>query len=53
MQQYVEDVLAEAIISSTLHIGDLISIDLDEKGETTAVNIIPSERKVLEEATAS
>ena len=53
VQRYVEDVLAEAIISSDLHIGDLISIDLDEKGEETVVNIIPSERKVIEEATVS
>jgi len=53
VQRYVEDVLAEAIISSNLHIGDLISIDLDEKGQETMVNIIPSERKVIEEATVS
>ena len=53
VQRYVEDVLAEAIISSNLHIGDLISIDLDEKGEETIVNIIPNERKVIEEANVS
>ena len=46
----MEDVLAEAIISSNLHIGDTISINLDEKGEETIVNIIPNEKKVLEEA---
>ena len=50
VQKYVEDVLAESIISSNLHIGDTISIDLDEKGEETIVNIIPNEKKVLEEA---
>ena len=50
VQKYVEDVLAEAIISSNLHIGDTISIDLDEKGEETIVNIVPNEKKVLEEA---
>ena len=50
VQKYVEDVLAEAIISANLHIGDTISIDLDEKGEETIVNVIPNEKKVLEEA---
>ena len=50
VQKYVEDVLAEAIISANLHIGDLISIDLAENGEETIVNIIPNKKKVLEEA---
>ena len=50
VQKYVEDVLAESIISSNLHIGDTISIDLAENGEETVVNIIPNEKKVLEEA---
>ena len=50
VQKYVEDVLAEAIISSNLHIGDTISIDLAESGEETIVNVIPSKKKVLEEA---
>jgi len=50
VQKYVEDVLAEAIISSGLHIGDTISIDLSENGEETVVNVIPNERKILEEA---
>ena len=50
VQKYVEDVLAEAIISSNLHIGDTISIDMAENGEETIVNIIPNEKKVLEEA---
>ena len=50
VQKYVEDVLAEAIISAELHIGDTISIDLAEGGEETVVNVIPSNKKVLEEA---
>ncbi len=50
VQKYVEDVLAEAIISSNLHIGDTISIDMAENGEETVVNIIPNEKKVLNEA---
>ena len=50
VQRYVEDVLAEAIISSNLHIGDLISIDLSENGEETVANVVPTETKVLEEA---
>ena len=50
VQKYVEDVLAEAIISSNLHIGDTISIDLAEGGEETVVNVIPSNKKVLEAA---
>ena len=52
VQKYVEDVLADAIISSNLHIGDLISIDLDENGEETVVNVVPSETKMIEEALA-
>ena len=50
VQKYVEDVLAEAIISAELHIGDTISIELAEGGEETIVNIIPNEKKVLKEA---
>jgi ATP-dependent Clp protease ATP-binding subunit ClpC len=50
VQKYVEDVLAEAIISAELHIGDTISIDLAEGGEETVVNVIPSKKKVIEEA---
>ena len=50
VQKYVEDVLAEAIISAELHIGDTISIDLAENGEETVVNVIPNEKKVLKEA---
>ena len=50
VQKYVEDVLAEAIISAEFHIGDTISIDLDEKGEETIVNVIPTEKKILEAA---
>ena len=50
VQKYVEDVLAEAIISANLHIGDTISIDLDEKGEETIVNVIPDKKKVLKKA---
>ena len=50
VQKYVEDVLAEAIISAEMHIGDTISIDLAEGGEETVVNVIPSQKKVLEAA---
>ena len=50
VQKYVEDVLAEAIISANLHIGDLISIDLAENGEETIAKVIPIEQKILEEA---
>ena len=50
VQKYVEDVLAEAIISAELHIGDTISIDLAGSGEETVVNVIPNEKKVLKEA---
>mgnify|MGYP002855231385 FL=1 len=51
VQRYVEDVLSDKIISSKLHIGDLISIDLDENGEETVVNVIPKNERILEEAT--
>ena len=50
VQKYVEDVLADAIISANLHIGDLISIDLGENGEETVVNIVPKSERILEEA---
>ena len=53
VQKYVEDVLAEAIISANLHIGDTISIDLAENGEETVVNVISNEQKVLEAAPVS
>ena len=46
----MEDVLAEAIISAELHIGDTISIDLAESGEETVVNVIPSKKNALEKA---
>jgi ATP-dependent Clp protease ATP-binding subunit ClpC len=49
IQKYVEDVLADKIIATSMHIGDLISIDLDEKGEETVVNVIPKGTKVIEE----
>ena len=49
IQKYVEDVLADKIIATSMHIGDLISIDLDEKGEETVVNVIPKNTKVIEE----
>ena len=49
VQKYVEDVLADAIIGTEMHIGDLISIDLAENGEETIVNIIPKKEKTLEE----
>ena len=48
----MEDVLADAIIGTEMHIGDLISIDLDENGEETVVNVVPSETKMIEEALA-
>ena len=50
IQKYVEDVLADKIIATNLHIGDLISIDLSENGEETIVNVVPKSTKILEEA---
>ena len=50
VQKYVEDTVAEAVISANLHIGDTISIDMAENGEETIANIIRHEEKVLEEA---
>ena len=50
VQKYVEDTVAEAVISANLHIGDTISIDMAENGEETVANIIRHEEKVLEEA---
>lgn len=50
IQQYVEDELAEKIITTEMHIGDVISIDLDEENQETVINVIHTETKVLEEA---
>ena len=50
VQKYVEDVVAEAIISSNLHIGDTINIEVADNGEETVANVIRAEQKVLEEA---
>ncbi len=50
IQKYVEDVLAEAIIGTEIHIGDLISIDLNESGDETFVNVVPNGEKVIEAA---
>ena len=50
IQKYVEDVLAEAIIGTEIHIGDLISIDLSENGDETIVNVVPNGEKVIEAA---
>ena len=50
VQKYVEDVLADAIIGTEMHIGDLISIDLAENGEETVVNVVPKKERILEEA---
>ena len=49
VQIYVEDVLADAIIGTEMHIGDLISIDLAENGEETVVNVVPKKERILEE----
>ena len=49
VQKYVEDVLADAIIGTEMHIGDLISIDLAENGEETVVNVVPKKERILEE----
>ena len=51
IQQYVEDTLAEAIISNEMHIGDLITIDLDDDKKGTTVRVTPAGTKVIEEAT--
>lgn len=50
IQKYVEDVLAEAIIGTEIHIGDLISIDLTENGNETIVNVVHQGEKVIEAA---
>ena len=48
IQQYVEDELAEKIITSDMHIGDVISIDLDDEKQEIVINIIPMGTKVIE-----
>lgn len=51
IQQYVEDELAEKIITTDMHIGDVISIDLDEEKQEIVINVIPMGTKVIEETT--
>ena len=47
IQQYVEDELAETIISSKMNIGDTISIDLDDK-EEISIKVISCTTKAIE-----
>ena len=51
IQQYVEDELAEKIITTDMHIGDVISIDLDDEKQEIVINVIPMGTKVIEDAT--
>ena len=51
IQQYVEDELAEKIITTDMHIGDVISIDLDDEKQEIVINVINIGTKVIEEAT--
>lgn len=51
IQQYVEDELAEKIITSDMHIGDVISIDLDDEKQEIMINVIPMGTRVIEETT--
>ena len=51
IQQYVEDELAEKIITTDMHIGDVISIDLDDEKQEIVINVIPMGTKVIEETT--
>ena len=53
IQKYVEDVLAEEIIKTPMSPGSTISIDLDEEKQEITINVIPSERKELKEATTA
>ena len=39
IQKYVEDALAEEIINSKIHEGDIITMDLDEKNDTLKIKI--------------
>ncbi len=50
VQKYVEDTVAEAIIGMSLHIGDTISIDMNENAEETIATVLHNEQKILEEA---
>ena len=50
IQKYVEDALAEELISNPLGPGSRISIDLDEETQEIKVNLIPSETKELKPA---
>ena len=50
IQRYVEDILAESIIGSEMHIGDTLSLDLSEDKQETVIHVIPTGSKVIEEA---
>jgi len=43
IQRYVEDPLAEEIINSKLHEGDIIKVKLDEKAEELTIEIVAGE----------
>ena len=43
IQKYVEDILAEEIVSNQVHEGDSIHFDLDEKGE----NLIITQKELI------
>lgn len=47
IQKYVEDLLAEEIVSNKIKEGDDIHFDIDEKNETLIINRINSEQDLL------
>ena len=52
IQKYVEDALAEELITHPMGPGSKINIDLDEEAQEIKVNLIPADTKEIEPATA-
>ena len=52
IQKYVEDALAEELITHPMGPGSKVNIDLDEETQEIKVNLIPAETKELEPVTA-
>ena len=50
IQRYVEDPLAEEIINSKLHEGDIIKVKLDKKAEELKIEIVAGEATPSQES---
>ena len=51
IQKYVEDAMAEELITHPMGPGSKVEIDLDEEAQEIKVTLVPAETKELEPAT--